>query len=243
MMNFPQLATILFILTSFATVFLLPGTWINDSDPKIRKRSLSILLAVLIWLVVQALVTINGFYYYTIQTSLPPKIMVFGVAPMLVLILLLFITPGGRHFIDSLSLRRLTWLHTIRVPVEIVLYLLFLQKGVPELMTFQGRNFDIVAGLTAPVLAYFGFVRDRPRRNLLLTWNFISLALLLNIVINALLSAPGPLQKFAFNQPNIAVLLFPYSWLPTFVVPVVLFSHLAAIRQLTRPGKHAVPLP
>jgi len=232
-MNFPQVASILFILTSFATVILLPGTWKNARDPNIKKRSLPILLAVLIWLIVQALVTINGFYYNTIKTSVPPKIMVFGVAPMLLLILLLFITRSGRHFIDSLSLRRLTWLHTIRVPVEIVLYLLFLQKAVPELMTFQGRNFDIVAGLTAPVLAYFGFVGDKPRRNLLLIWNFISLALLLNIVINALLSAPSPLQKFAFNQPNIAVLRFPYIWLPTFVVPVVLFSHLVAIRQLT----------
>lgn len=169
--------------------------------------------------------------------------MAFGVAPMLVLILLLFITPAGRHFIDSLSLRQLTWLHTVRVPVEIVLYLLFLQKAIPELMTFEGRNFDIVAGLTAPVLAYFSFVGDKPRRNLLLIWNFLSLALLLNIVINALLSAPSPLQKFAFDQPNIAVLLFPYSWLPTFVVPVVLFSHLAAIRQLTRIPKDIVTSP
>ena len=242
-MNFPQLATILFILTSFATVILLLGTWKDANDPKIKKRSLSIVLAVLIWLTVQALVTINGFYYYTIKTSVPPKIVVFGVAPMLVLILLLFITRGGRHFIDSLSLRRLTWLHAIRIPVEIVLYLLFLHKAVPELMTFEGRNFDIIAGLTAPVLAYFGFVGDRPRRNLLLIWNFISLALLLNIVINALLSAPGPLQKFAFDQPNIAVLLFPYSWLPTFVVPVVLLSHLAAIRQLTRISKNIVSSP
>ena len=58
------------------------------------------------------------------------------------------------------------------------------------------------------------------------------LGLLANIVVNALLSTPTPIQKFAFDQPNIAILNFPFSWLPTFIVPIVLFGHLASIRQL-----------
>jgi hypothetical protein len=37
---------------------------------------------------------------------------------------------------------------------------------------------------------------------------------------------------FAFDQPNIAVLYFPFNWLPSCIVPLVLLSHLAAIRQL-----------
>jgi len=69
-------------------------------------------------------------------------------------------------------------------------------------------------------------------RRLLLVWNFICLCLLLNIVINAILAAPFPFQQFAFDQPNIAVLYFPFTWLPFFIVMIVLYSHLAAIRQL-----------
>jgi hypothetical protein len=30
------------------------------------------------------------------------------------------------------------------------------------------------------------------------------------------------------------VLYLPYSWLPSIIVPLVLFSHLAAIRQLLK---------
>lgn len=66
----------------------------------------------------------------------------------------------------------------------------------------------------------------------LLAWNFIGIGLLANIVINAVLSVPSPFQKFAFNQPNIAVLYFPFNWLPGVVVPLVLLSHLVVIRQL-----------
>ena len=99
-------------------------------------------------------------------------------------------------------------------------------------MTFEGRNFDILAGITAPIIAYFGLTKTTLSRQTILLWNFICLALLLNIVINALLSAPSPIQKFAFDQPNIAILNFPFSWLPTFIVPIVLFGHLTSIRQL-----------
>jgi hypothetical protein len=99
-------------------------------------------------------------------------------------------------------------------------------------MTFTGRNFDILAGLSAPIVAYFVFTKKLWTTKVILVWNFISLGLLINIVINALLSAPSPFQQFAFNQPNIAILYFPFSWLPTFIVPVVLFCQIASIRQL-----------
>ena len=99
-------------------------------------------------------------------------------------------------------------------------------------MTFTGRNFDILAGLTAPLIYYFGYVKQKLNRTTLIIWNLISLGLLLNIVINALLSAPSPIQQFAFDQPNTAILYFPFSLLPTFIVPVVLFAHLVVLRQL-----------
>ncbi len=101
-------------------------------------------------------------------------------------------------------------------------------------MTFEGRNFDILAGITAPIIAYLAFTQKKISRNGLLIWNFICLALLANIVVNAFLSVPSPVQQFAFDQPNIAILYVPFSWLPTFVVPVVLFAHLASIQQLLK---------
>ena len=69
---------------------------------------------------------------------------------------------------------------------------------------------------------------------MILLWNFIALVLLINIVVNAVLSAPFPFQQFAFDQPNIAVLYFPFVLLPAFIVPIVLFGHLVSIRQLVR---------
>lgn len=131
---------------------------------------------------------------------------------------------------DGLDIKTLTLLHIVRIPVEIVLFWLFVHNTVPELMTFEGRNFDIFSGITAPIVFYFGFVKKRLNKKVLLAWNVICLGLLINIVTNAILSAPFPFQQFAFDQPNTAVLYFPFNWLPACVVPLVLFSHLVAIR-------------
>jgi len=145
---------------------------------------------------------------------------------------LLLVTKSGRKFTDSIDVKKLTLVHIVRVPVEITLFMLSTHKLIPELMTFGGRNFDILSGLSAPFIAYFGYTKGRISRPALLLWNFICLGLLLNVVIHAVLAVPGPLQRLAFDQPNIAVLYFPFVWLPGFVVPAVLFTHLVNIKQL-----------
>ena len=163
-----------------------------------------------------------------------PAKFLLGAPPTLLCIIVLFLSKKGRKWMSGLNLKTLTLLHTVRVPVEIVLYWLFLYEKVPELMTFEGRNFDILAGLTAPFVYYFGFVKKKLGRNVILIWNCIGLMLLLNIVTNAILSAPLPFQQFAFEQPNIAIFYLPFIWLPTFVVPIVLFSHLVAIQWFSK---------
>jgi hypothetical protein len=235
--NLPTYISLTFVLTTVATLMLFYWTVRNSSAETTRKKANDILLGLMIWLAIQAFLTINDVYNSD-TNSFPPKIMLFGVVPLILTIILLFATKKGRQFIDSLPLANITYLNTVRIPVEIVLYWLFLHKAVPQLMTFEGRNFDIFAGITAAFIAYFGIKKGMFNRKFILVWNFISLGLLVNIVANAVLSIPSPIQKFAFDQPNIAVLNFPFSWLPTFIVPIVLLGHLVSIRQLTRKLEH-----
>jgi hypothetical protein len=219
--NLPLYINLVFILTTLATAYLFYKASGNS------KLCLTVMLA---WLLLQALISLSGFYTFT--NSFPPRFMLLTFPPLL-LIVIIFLSSKGKIFTDSLNIKTLTYLQTVRVPVELVLFRLFLYKEVPELMTFEGRNFDILAGLTAPFIAYFGFTKKIFSTKIILTWNIICLILLLNIVINAILSAPFPFQQFAFEQPNIAVFYFPFVWLPGFIVPVVLFSHLVSIRQLS----------
>ena len=192
-------------------------------------RSKTVLIISLAWLALQAIIGLSEFY--TVTDTIPPRFALTLVPPVL-LIAACFSTKSGKKFLDSVSSKWLTLLHVIRVPVEMMLLWLFLQKYLPQLMTFEGRNFDILSGLTAPAIFYFGYIRKTISRKVLLAWNFICLALLVNIVTIANLSAPFIFQQLAFDQPNIAVFYFPFVWLPAFIVPIVLFAHLASIRQL-----------
>ncbi len=139
---------------------------------------------------------------------------------------------------QQLSVRLLLSIHVLRIPVELTLYQLYLQNKVPKLMTYSGWNFDILVGITALLLLlYMFFTNQKLHRRFFLIWNIAGLLFLLFIVSLAILSSPLPIQLFAFNQPNVGVLQFPYSFLPTCVVPVVLMSHLLLINTIAHPLK------
>jgi len=231
--NLPLYIPFIFGLVVVLTLILFYWTLKSSNFPEIQLLSNKILLGLIFWLTIQAVLTFQYLYSSYID-FFPPIILLFGILPVLLVIAGLFLTQKGRRFIDGLPLINLTYLNIVRIPVELVLYWLFLNKVVPELMTFEGRNFDIIAGITAPIIAYFDLLKRNISRKIILIWHFICLGLLLNIVINGFLSAPSPIQKFAFEQPNLAILYFPFSWLPTFIVPVVLFGHLTSIRQLLK---------
>jgi hypothetical protein len=220
MNNLPVYISVIFVVTTLLALAIFY---------KAAHRSRNFLIVMFAWMIIQTILALK--YFYTLTTTIPPRIILLGMPPLLIIICL-FVTTRGRRFLDGLDIKWLTILHVIRIPVEFVLLWLSMNKVIPQLMTFEGRNFDIISGITAPIIYYFVFVKNSSGKNLLLAWNFICLALLLNIVLNAVLSVPTAFQQFAFDQPNIAILYFPFNLLPAVVVPLVLLSHLVVIRQL-----------
>jgi len=229
MENLPFYVPAMFISTTFLTVgiFLYAIKRHAFSSPTTKFLSFFIPF----WLLFQAVLAISGFYEKT--DSIPPRLFLFAVLPFLLTIILLFIF-SRKDFIETLSLKTLTLLHIIRLPVELVLLWLYQHNLVPQLMTFEDRNLDILAGLTAPLIAWLAFRANKPNRPLLIGWNILGLLLLLNIIVHSILAFPSPLQQLAFDQPNRAVIYFPFIWLPSIVVPIVLFSHLASLWQLIK---------
>lgn len=218
--NLPSYIYLVFGLTLLVALFLFY---------KATNCSKTFLTIISVWITAQAILSLSGFYQ--IANTFPPRFALV-LLPPLVMTIVLFNTVKGKQFIDTMNIDVLTLFHIIRIPVEMVLFWLFVNKTVPGLMTFEGRNFDILSGISAPIIFYFGFVKKNLNKSILLIWNFIGLALLLNIAFNAILSLPSLFQQFAFEQPNIAILYFPFELLPAVLVPLVLFSHLATIRQL-----------
>ena len=117
-----------------------------------RKQALFFLFGSMVWLGFLHFLAQKSFFLNT--TSVPPRFLVVVVPPLFVTVGL-FVLERGRGFIDRLSLPQLTWVHTIRIGVELLLLQLFIIGQIPEVMTFEGRNWDILAGLTAPFMVFY----------------------------------------------------------------------------------------
>jgi hypothetical protein len=214
-----------FILTSLLTLYFIM---------KAFHFSRHVLIVSFVLLMVQGLVGSYGFY--TVTDTIPPRFPLL-VLPGVLVILYAFFSKRGKIILNKASLPDLTFLHIVRIPVEIVLWGLFLHHQIPQVMTFEGWNFDILSGITAPIIWWYAFKDKGVKKGILLLWNILCLILLFIILTIAVLASPVPFQQLAFDQPNVAVQYFPYVWLPAFVVPVVLFSHLASIRLLLKRDK------
>lgn len=183
------------------------------------------------WLAISGCLSYTGFF--TNYEAMPPR-MVFGIGPPLLLLVILLLIRRSRLFLLQIPLFTLTYLHLVRIPVEIVLWWLYRQGLVPEMMTFEGMNWDILSGITAPFVAHF-LNENKPRhRPFIWVWNIAAVGLLLNVVIRGILSAPYATQMLSFDQPNAGVTIFPFIWLPVFIVPLVLLSHLISLIKVGR---------
>ncbi len=224
----PPYISISFIVTTFAAIGLLFFA-IKQSVPESAAAKI-VAVGISFWLFFTAILSLGGFYLDT--AGFPPRVV---SAPFTALLFILLLFVFFRNsLVGRLPLKLLTLVHIVRIPVEIVLWWLYRNGQIPEIMTFQGLNFDILAGLSAPLIYLLAFRKQQVNTTLLIGWNIICLMLLINIVVIAIFSLPTEFQKFGLSQPNKAVLHFPYIWLPAIVVPIVLFAHLSSLYQLFR---------
>lgn len=114
-------------------------------------------------------------------------------------------------------------LQFFRLPLELVMHQAAVEGVMPTVLTWTGRNWDVLTGLLAPVAAW-GLHRGWPRA---VTWafNLLGAGLLLNVVTVAVLASPGPLQRIDTNVPNVWITTPPFVLLPCVLVALAAISH------------------
>lgn len=168
-------------------------------------------------------------------STLPPRLPFALAFPILVLIYLLM---RFEHLDSVLKHTPPEWFLNIqffRFFVEILLWFLFLAETLPQRMTFEGYNFDIIAGVTGPIFAYWCFANQRQKQQLAIIWNILGLLFLINIVSIALMTMPTPLQ--VFQEDNTIIGAFPMPLLPTILVPIAYYMHVFSLRQLLKTAR------
>jgi hypothetical protein len=122
---------------------------------------------------------------------------------------------------------------TFRVGVELALFALYAAGRAPVQITFEGRNFDVLVGLSAPWIGWLVATKRIGSRGAV-AWNVLGLAVLANTVGTLASSAPGPLHLDWPGAPFTAIATWPIVWLPGFLMPTAVFLHVVSLRQNLR---------
>jgi hypothetical protein len=138
----------------------------------------------------------------------------------------------GRRLAVFVPLSALVAVQAFRLPLELAMHAMYERGIMPEQMSYSGRNFDIVTGTTAIIVAAL-VAAGRGGGRLVAVWNVLGLALVLNVVIVAILSTPT-FRYFGDDRLNVWVTYTPFVWLPAVMVLAAFAGHLLIFRALVR---------
>ncbi len=229
----PPYISISFIVLAFALALLLVLGYRSilkkaGTEEKLRKQKVRRLsIPILFWLLF--LVKISEMRFFHNWSAMPPRLMIAFLPPLICAILLL----NSKKFTEVIKLIPQHWLigiQSFRIMMELILLMLFLENIIPQQMTFEGRNFDVLVGLSAILVGYLAY-RKKISTTFIHCWNIFGLILLANIVVIAILSTPLPFRLFMREPANTVIAYFPFVWLPGFVVPVAYTMHFISIKK------------
>jgi hypothetical protein len=207
--------------------------WLNRvlarsfNEGKRRRMVRGVLITLCVWLLLTGALAYGG--YLAVWHARPPRL---PAIPLLALITIVLVNRADvfRKLLDATPRHWPVAMQTFRIGVELAFWGLFASGGAPSQVTFEGRNFDVIVGLTAPVVA-FAIARFDLRPSVVIVWNVLGILILSNTIVTTLSSMPGPLHINWPGMPFTAFAAWPFVWVPAFLAPLAIFIHVFSIRQ------------
>ena len=194
-----------------------------------RRAAFRVLAGLSVWFIYAGLL---GYFGVVKNTAMRPPGIAFIVVPVFVFILLFIVRSSADARVAlAFPLWIILGTQCFRIGVELFLHQLWIDGLVPKMLTFEGANVDIYVGASAPLIAWLS-TRGRLGIRLALAWNVLGLLALTNVVIRAVLTAPGPFNLIHAEVPNLMMGTFPFLFIPGFFVPLAVVLHVLAIQVI-----------
>lgn len=223
-------ATLLFVITTASvSLALIAGyTLLEPEASQWPRRAIAAIIAVDGWLLITGFLA-SGDFLGDFSLTPPPFVLVIVIA---LTALFGFALPRlGARFALQTPLQRLVLFQSFRIPIAIALELLVLRGVLPYQLSIRGWNWDLLAGLSALLIAWLAARQQLPDW-LLLLWNSLSSILALVLFVIAFLALPLPFQSFQSEPSSILLTNLPFVWLLSALLPAALFGHLLIFRYL-----------
>lgn len=182
-----------------------------------------------VWVLYVSVLASTGFLA---DYSLPPKIAVFTILPAFGIIGWFFRVKKFKNIILAFPISLTVYFQSFRIIVELLIWGIAKEGFTPELVSFNGRNFDILAGLTAPIIGYWAYSRKAISHKVVIIWNICCLMLLVNIVFIFLSLIIKP-EIWGYSDIPITMDFprLPYVYIAAFFMPAAVFMHIFSIKK------------
>lgn len=183
---------------------------------------ISIVIRLVAWLWFGA--AILAGHFLLLQRLPPAAVQGIIVGLTVALLLSYFRWPALRAWVDALDLRLLVLFHVTRF-VGAYFLVLYRRGELPYDFAVPGGIGDVVVAALALPVALLPYAPDRQQR-MIRIWNVIGIVdILLVVVTAARLNLADPSQLRALTY-------LPLSLLPTFLVPLIIASHVVIFVRL-----------
>lgn len=193
---------------------------VNRVDPRPQNK---VLAAIIVW---YALAIFAGGSGFTLRMVPPlPQIVLFGL--VVLLLLLYWLSQSFRKWVLSVNIKLLVALHLTRF---VGFYFLFLySRGqLPYDFAVLGGWGDIIVATAALLVILLATLVGKSGWIICLVWNLIGLVDILFVI------ATAARLTIADPQSMSELLKLPLSLLPTFLVPIIIFTHIIIFIRLYR---------
>jgi hypothetical protein len=228
---------IIFLAVMMAAVVALIARYVNG------RTAVRVLAGLCVWFIYAGLL---GYLGVLKKTSMRPPGIAFLFVPILLFIVIFTVfiarSAAGARLAVAIPLWIIVGAQCFRIGVELFLHQLWIGGLLPKMLTFAGANVDIYIGASAPVIAWLS-TRGRLGMKIALAWNVLGLLSLANVVIRAVLTAPGPFNLIHAEVPNRMIGTFPFLFIPGFFVPLAVALHVLALRLIIIRLHTAMPDP
>ena len=162
-----------------------------------------------------------------------PWIGVGVVAPLVAGYLAHTFSPSVRRLVAGIPLSWLLRVHAPRV-MGIAFLILAAQHRLPWVFALPAGIGDILVGLAAPVAARSWKAGGRSARRAVAIFSVAGLVDFVGAIGTGFLSAPSPLQVLHPQPSTYLMSVLPMVLVPTFLVPLYVLFHVAALGRLAR---------
>jgi len=216
-------------------LFVLSAVIANRAFTEVQKQKkfkIKTALVLIIWITYISIVSLAGIFE---NASFPPRIPLLLVIPSFVMFIYFFTAGRFKTVIANTPASWPVYFQSFRIFVELLILAAALKGILPKAASFEGYNFDIVIGLTAPIVAVL-LNNGKLKPALLLAWNFAGLATL-SMVVFILISHAYFFKIWDQSESilNKGFGLFPFTFLAGFFMPLAVLMHIFSIiktRQL-----------